>query len=513
MTQNRRIVLNVMATHGRTLFSIVCGLFTVRWVLMVLGHENFGVYGVVGSMAIVVVFLNIQFSEALARFYAVAIGSVKASGNASDAIEDCRAWFSCGVAIHLVVPFLLVLIGYPIGISALKHGWLTVPSDKLDTCIWLWRFSCLSSFVSMMNSPFQAMYIAKQYIVELTIYTFAQTIVRTTFVYAMTIIPGDWLFGYGLGMCLISMAPQLLICWRAFRVFDECRLRRSALSDLSRIRRIASFAWWKMFEGIGYMARHQCLEIIVNRHFGPKANAAYTVAATFGTEAASLTGALNGAFSPVIASLYGEGRLEFMRKMAMRSCKFGTLLTLMFAIPMFLEANEVLRLWLKNPPDNAVSMCEVMLGVVVIEKLTAGHYMAVLAMGDIRGLMIWRGLSCLVVIPAVLLAIWFVPTVVSVPVALLVTTVIVAFSDVYYARVKACMGICPWIKEVIIPLMTLTLVCAGTGSLVVAILQESFLRVCVTTFACLMVFVPMVWVVCLDAEERQFVVNKVRRLR
>ena len=513
MTQNKRIILNVIATYGRTMFSIVCGLFTVRWVLMVLGHEDFGVYGVVGSMAIFVVFLNTQLSDALARFYAVSIGSVKASANSLDALEDCRAWFSCGVAIHLAVPLLLVLVGYPIGVHALEHGWLTVPPNKLNTCIWLWRFSCLSSFVSMVNSPFQAMYIAKQNIAELTIYTFAQTAVRTVFVYAMTIIPGDWLFGYGLGMCLISMAPQMLICWRAFRVFDECRLRYSSLSDLSRMRQIASFAWWKMFSGIGFIARHQCLEIIVNRHFGPKANASYTVAATFGAEAASLTGALNGAFSPVISAAYGEGRLDYMRKMAMRSCKFGTVLTLMFAIPMFLEANEVLRLWLKNPPDNAVSMCEVMLGVVVIEKLTAGHYMAVSAVGDIRGLMIWRGLSCLLAIPAALLAIRFVPTVVSVPVALLVTTVIVAFSDVYYARVKASMGICPWIKEVIIPLVALALVCAGAGSLVVAVLRESFLRVCATTFVCLIAFAPMVWVLCLDAEERQFVVNKVGRLR
>ena len=513
MTQNRRIILNVIATYGRTMFSIVCGLFTVRWVLMVLGHEDFGVYGVVGSMAIFVVFLNTQLSEALARFYAVSIGSVKASNNASDAIEDCRAWFSCGVAIHLAVPLVLVLIGYPIGIYALEHGWLTVPSSKLNTCIWLWRFSCISSFVSMMNSPFQAMYIAKQNIAELTIYTFAQTTVRTVFIYAMTVIPGDWLFGYGLGMCLIAMAPQILICWRAFRVFDECRLRRSALFDLSRIRKIASFAWWKMFSGIGYIARHQCLEIVVNRHFGPKANAAYTVAATFGVEAASLTGALNGAFSPVIATAYGEGRMDYMRKMAMRSCKFGTLLTLMFAIPMFLEANEILRLWLKNPPDNAVPMCEVLLGVVVIEKLTSGHYMAVSAVGDIRGLMIWRGLTCLLAIPAALLAIWLVPTVVSVPVALLATTVVVAFSDVYYARAKASMGVWSWITKVIIPIVVLILACVGTGSLVVAALQESFLRVCVTTLACLVVFIPMVWMLLLNAEERQFLVNRVRRRR
>ena len=51
MTQNRRIALNVAATYGRSLFSLVCGLFTARWVLWFLGDVDYGLYGVVGGLA------------------------------------------------------------------------------------------------------------------------------------------------------------------------------------------------------------------------------------------------------------------------------------------------------------------------------------------------------------------------------------------------------------------------------------------------------------------------------
>ena len=33
MTANKRIFLNVMATYGRSLLGLACGLFSARWVL------------------------------------------------------------------------------------------------------------------------------------------------------------------------------------------------------------------------------------------------------------------------------------------------------------------------------------------------------------------------------------------------------------------------------------------------------------------------------------------------
>lgn len=37
MSANKRILLNVIATYGRSLFGLVCGLFSARWVLEALG--------------------------------------------------------------------------------------------------------------------------------------------------------------------------------------------------------------------------------------------------------------------------------------------------------------------------------------------------------------------------------------------------------------------------------------------------------------------------------------------
>ena len=54
MSPNRRILLNIAATYGRSLFALVCGLFISRWVLAALGKTDFGLYGVVGGMTVIV---------------------------------------------------------------------------------------------------------------------------------------------------------------------------------------------------------------------------------------------------------------------------------------------------------------------------------------------------------------------------------------------------------------------------------------------------------------------------
>ena len=45
MSPNLRIFLNVVATYGRSLYALVCGLFISRWALAALGKTDLGLYG------------------------------------------------------------------------------------------------------------------------------------------------------------------------------------------------------------------------------------------------------------------------------------------------------------------------------------------------------------------------------------------------------------------------------------------------------------------------------------
>ena len=133
LTPSKRIFLNILATYGRTVVGVLCGIFSTRWVLMALGKEDFGLFGLVGSLVIFLSFFNTQFAGALSRFYAFAVGQAKVSDDAYRALEECRKWFSVGVAIHTIVPIVLLFIGYPIGIWTICSGVVGVPVYRTHT--------------------------------------------------------------------------------------------------------------------------------------------------------------------------------------------------------------------------------------------------------------------------------------------------------------------------------------------------------------------------------------------
>ena len=509
MSPNSRIVLNILATYGRTLVGVACGIFSTRWVLMALGKEDFGLYGLIASLVIFMTFVNIQFAGALSRYYAFAVGEAKAALDPTLALEECRKWFSIGVAIHVVVPLSLLAVGYPVGVWSIRSGLVGVPVYRTDACVWLWRFVCISSLISMLNVPFSAMYTAKQYIAELTIYSFSQTIAKTAFIYYMTLSKADWLVPYGLATCLILVIPQLLICLRAFVVFPECRFRWRYIKLGSYTIKLASYALWQTFGVLGYLARHQFLTVVVNSFFGPKVTASFTIGGTVSGEAASLTGALNTAFSPAITTACGEGDWRRARTMAYQACKYGTILTLIFAIPMGLEMPEILRLWLKDVPQWANGVCLVMLAVVVIEKFTLGHLIGMNASGRIALFQVCRGLSCLTAIPFGIVAALVFRHVYAVTLALLITTCIACCSDVLLARTRIGLSARYWASRIILPLLFVSLISAVVGFSTRYFMAQSFLRVVVTTVFVLTMLIPTAVFFVLDHNERVFLIKKV----
>lgn len=509
MSPNKRIFLNIVATYGRSVFSLACGLFISRWVLAALGKVDFGLYGVVGGLATFVGFINMLLSQATARFYAFSVGRAKVSG--AEGLEECRQWFNTAVLIHTIVPCILIAIGYPLGVYAVKH-WLTIPPERLTACVWVFRYVCIACFVSMVNAPFQAMYTAKQEIAELTIYSFAQTLANVCFMYFMVTHPGDWLEKYALWMCVVSVAPQLIICYRALKVYPECRFNKGYIWSPSRFGQLGAFACWQAFGGLGFILRGQGIQILINKYFGPTINGSMSIANQVSGSSQTLSSALQGAFAPAITNSCGAGDLEQVRELAYRTCKFGMLLALIFVLPLALELRTVMQLWLGDPPAYAVELCWCVLIMAIIDKSSSGHMLAVSATGKIAAYQIFLGGSLLLTLPLAWLFVALNWGVCSVGWAMIATMLICAWGRVWFARSIVGMSARYWLRRIMLPVATLLFACLGVGYLPHLKMAAGIWRVGVTTAMVEAVLLPLAFFAVLDAGERQFVLAKIRKV-
>lgn len=498
MSPNRRIVLNIVATYGRSLFSLFCGLFTARWVMMSLGQSDYGLYGVIGGLTSFVTFFNGILSSAIGRFYAVSVGVASVS---KEGLEDCRRWFATAVTVHTILPLVLVVIGYPLGAWAVRN-FLTISLDRIEVCIWVWRFSCIGCLIGMVSAPFYAMYRAKQEIAELTLYSVVATLLGFFFVWYMVEHPRDWLWGYSLAMMLIGVVPSLIIVIRACIVYPECKFRNQYFFDVQRICQLVGFAGWQVIGSLGLLCKGQGLSIIVNKCFGPVVNAANTVGQSLSDHCNQLSASLVGAFSPAVMNAYGAGDVEQARKLAFRACKFATLFIVIFAIPLILEVDEVLRIWLKNPPEYAADLGVCVMISVIINKLSIGYEMIVFAKGRIAAFESFIGLWRVLTLPLALILITAGYGVYSIGWAIIITKVAISVGRVLFGRQLLQMRVGDWFSHILLPFLVLISVAVSLGFVIQMHFEPSFVRILITTSVVELALLLGSWFILLEEDER-----------
>lgn len=509
MTENRRILLNIIATYGRSLFALFCGIFTSRWVLLSLGEIDYGLYGVVGGLAAFISFFNGVLASANARFYAVSVGAARAAQNKREAIVECQAWFNTAVSIHTVVPVVLMVIGYPLGQWAIE-SFLTIPTDRIVDCVWVFRFVCVTCFLSMVSVPFNAMYVAKQHIAELTIYSFVTTTVNVGFLYYMVTHPGCWLVRYGFWNCMVAVIPNLLIMVRAVVVFPECRFNRKQMFDFNKIRRLGSFACWQIIGMTSGLLRTQGMSVLINKFFGPAVNAAMAIGNSINGHANSLSGSMLGALSPAITNAYGAGDMKRMRSLVFTMCRFGVLLAMVFAIPLIVEMDAILKLWLRNPPVYASEFARLFLIQLLLENLTVGHMIAVNASGRIAFYHVMMGALSIMALP--IAYVWMIlggNPYVSI-VSIIITIVAYSLVRLWLSRVLVGLSIKQWIRCVAFPLIVVFVLALGAGELLRGLMSSSVVRIIVVTIGSECVLLTFSWALVLEKDEQSYIVDRLK---
>ena len=476
---------------------------------MALGETDYGLMGVVGGLAAFVSFLNGIMAAGVGRFYAISVGAAK--NDPVMGLEKCREWFTTAVVIHTVLPVVLMAVGYPVGEWAVRH-YLTIPPDRVNACVWVWRFTCVSCFVGMVSVPYRAMYDAKQEIAELTIYSFVVTTLNVVVLYYMIRHPGDWLSKFSLWCCLLSVVPSFVLIWRAMLKYQECRFRKACIRCWSRVKEMLAYSGWITIGIFADLLKHQGVDVLVNKVFGPRVNASMAIGNAVSTNCTTLSGSLTGAFWPAIMNAYGAGDLEGARAMAFRVSKIAVLFVCVFSIPLSLEIDEVLRLWLVRPPQYTTGICIGMLLVMVLDKLTTGHMILVNARGKVAIYQLVTGGISLLALPLAVAAALVCRHVYWVIGSLVAIMAMQSLSRIVFASRLVSMSISYYWTKLFFPLLMVCVASAIVGLVPRVFFGASFGRVLLTTIVVEMILLPLSWFVVFDKDERQFVLMRAGKM-
>lgn len=502
MSPSQRIILNALATYGRSVLGAGLALFSSRWVLNALGQTDFGLFTLVGSLIAFVVFLNNVLGSSVGRFLAFAIGK----GDA----EEVRQWFNTALVLHVILPVILVGIGWPVGEYCIRH-FFVIPPARVDTCLWVFRLSLLSAFTTMLSIPFLAMFTAKQRIAETAFWGLLQSMLAFVLAYALTLAKGDLLLVYAAGMVGIMVVLFASQIARAFWIFPECRVDRRYWFHRQHTRELFHFAVWNLVGGLGAVLRGQGIAILLNLFHGLAANAAYGIANQVSNQTLSLTESMTGAMYPEITASAGRGDHPRVLELALRASKFGVILALLFTIPLLIEMDYLLTIWLKHPPPGAALFCQIILLAFLADKITLGHMLAVRAHGKIAGYQASVGVILLLTFPLayVLLKLFHAPA--SALVAFLVTSIGCSIGRLYWGQHLLGLPARRWLADVLGRVGLVALPAAFLTAIPVLLLPASLPRLGLSLGLGILVTPLLGWLVGLTAPERAWFVGQLHR--
>lgn len=385
---SKRIAKNTLMLYIRMLATMAVSLYTSRIILQVLGVEDFGVYNVVGGIITMFSFINGGMVSATQRYITFEIGS----GNK----EQLKKVFSTSIQIHAIISLIVVILGETIGLWFLLEK-MVIPEGRMTAAMCVYQCSIIASVVNIMSIPYNADIVAHENMSAFAYISIIEVTLKLLIVYLLMLFPYDKLIVYAILILLVQLSIRFIYTRYCSKHFEESQYKH--IVDKSLFKEMATFAGWSFWGNLAGVLYTQGLNIMLNVFFGPVVNAARGIAVQVQSTVQQFVSNFQMALNPQITKNYASKNLEQMHSLMFRSARFSFLLLFFLTLPVLLETDFLLTLWLKDVPENAVIFTQLMICISLIYTTANPCVIANQATGKVKIYQIVVGGILLTIVP------------------------------------------------------------------------------------------------------------------
>jgi O-antigen/teichoic acid export membrane protein len=307
------------------------------------------------------------------------------------------------------------------------------------------------------------------------------------------VVEGDPLVIYAGGLLVATLLRAVGTAVVGGIRFSEIRIRPSHIR-LAEIRRLASFTGWTTLIRVGAPLHAQAAVILIGMAFSPVVTAAYGVAMRLRGYHSHFTKVLPRVVHPAMSSKEASGNRSYVQDLAFMTSKYSSVGALFFVVPLVIEMDGILDLWLHEVPPGTSEFARVTFLWMTIHVLASGVDQAIFAQGAVRG----YGLVTLGVwISSIALsAFWFFGMglgPMSLPWTYVGATVVHLGVTLFVGAERVGLSASRWWRETLVPVVAPAIPGALAALGVHAALPEGSLRILAVTATYALVVAPFSW--------------------
>lgn len=502
-SSNKRIAKNTVFLYIRMGLVLVVSLFTTRIILRALGVEDYGIQNVVSGFVTMFAFLNASMSNGVQRFYNYSLGKKD--------VYTVTDVYNTALLIQALLAIILLVLLETVGLWYMYNK-MVIPAERFTAALWVFQFSVASLVVLVMQIPFSAAIMAYERMDYFAYVSIFDVFAKLGVAYAVMIADTDKLIMYGGLNLLVTIIGFLLYFIYAKRHFKE--LKHSRKQSMSLFKPMLSFSGWNVFGAFSYMIKSQGLNMLLNLFFGPVVNAARGVSNMVMSAMQGFQSNIVIAFRPQLVQSYASEELERVKNLFYSLSKFSFVMLSVLSIPVILELNLILKIWLGDVvPDYTIPFTILVLVNMVISSLNTPVSQVVHATGKMRNYQIGTSIVVCLILPAAWIALKIGCNPTSVYwVSLLFTVINQAVCNILLKKVF-CYSISEYIKSVILPCFVFSIVAAIIPYAITLVLSESILRAVVLLIISLITSCLAAYYIVFNKAEKQMVQTFLHKLK
>lgn len=355
---NRKIAINTVYLYIRKIITIVIGLYSSRILLKALGIDDFGLYGLIGSVVLLFTSLRSGFVSSVQRFITVSL-STKDS-------NEIRKVFSIGLRIHIIFAFFFVLIAIIGGLLILPM--LNIPEGSYSQAQVVLILSVLSAAVTLITVPFDAVLIAYEKLNAFAYISIFEQILRLAIVFTLFIFSDYRIVYYSLLTLLVSILMRFVNSIYCYRCFGNI-VKYTHAKDKSLVISMTKFAGWNFFGNIGYGLLDSGTNFILNIFGGVAINGARSIANQVMNKVMQFVGDLTTSFQSQTMLAYNEHETNKFSMLTFMNSKLGLYVFSILVFPLIVFTVPTLKLWLGEVPEFAEIFTQTILIYSLIRSL------------------------------------------------------------------------------------------------------------------------------------------------
>ena len=182
------------------------------------------------------------------------------------------------------------------------------------------------------------------------------------------------------------------------------------------------------------------------------------------------------ALNPQITKSYAAGDYEYMHKLVFFGAKYSFFMMLLFVIPICLETELLLSLWLKTVPDYAVVFSQLSLLTSMCVLLGNTLTTSIAATGKIRNYELIVGMMSLSIFPLTWIAFKLGMSPVSCYIIYFLVFFLMIFVKIKIVSRKIRMSGWDYIKNVVIKVIAVTVLSVMAPVFICVVQEDSFIR-------------------------------------